>query len=128
MKSLFFILTLSCFIFSYSQDYSKYDYSYGVFELNFMINAKGKAQFKSIEIIKCKECSEELINYFKSNTIKAFNKTSKKYEEQYSSNKKDLKFRLPIIIKIDDLKKEYQKDNRKVKSSIKTETQKPDRL
>jgi|SRR5690606_611049 len=108
MKALFFIVTFLSFIFSYSQEYSKYDDSYGVFELNFMITAKGKAQFKSIEVIKCKDCSEELINNFKSNTIRAFNKTTKKYEEQYSSNKKDIKFKLPIIMKIEDLEREYR--------------------
>lgn len=121
MKALFFIVTFLSFIFSYSQEYSKYDDSYGVFELNFMITAKGKAQFKSIEVIKCKDCSEELINNFKSNTIRAFNKTTKKYEEQYSSNKKDIKFKLPIIMKIEDLEREYRNKWKKLSINFKNQ-------
>ncbi len=111
LKSLFAFYALLGFSISYSQDFSKYDDSYGVFILQFEINKKGKAVFNEIEQIKCKDCSEEFIEKFKTETIKSFNKTKNKYESNYSkstSNKKSLKFNLPIIFKIEDLLKEFE--------------------
>ncbi len=80
MKSLLFSLFLFLFIIGHSQDFSKYDDSYGIFTVNFKINQNGKAEFMSIDIVQCKECSEEIINFFKSNAIKAFNKTAQNIE------------------------------------------------
>lgn len=100
------------FSITFSQDFSKYDDSYGIFILKFTINEKGKAVFHEIENIQCKDCTEEFIKEFKQETIKSFNKARKSIEQKHVENPeaKSLRFNQPIIFKLEDLIKDFDEN------------------
>ena len=116
MKFLFLSIFSLLLVSAYSQDLSKYDDSYGIFIINFKINQNGKAKFISVDTVQCKECSEEIINFFKRNSIKSFNKMARNLENKYQNNgNQTVNFKLPIIIKIEELNSDFDKKRKKTK-------------
>lgn len=84
LKIITFLIFISTVCFSQNLE-EKYDDSYGIFNLEFKIDKNGKATFEKVNMIKCVDCSEKLINQIKKKTKNSFYNSIKEYEKKYSS-------------------------------------------